>query len=152
MLDVERGVVDSIWPTPGRPTPASATGTTSAANEYKTPKTVIDMLVDIVSRNGNLMLNFPLPNSGELDPDERRILTEITNWMAVNSEGIHGTRPWKIFGEGPGTKLKPNAGIQRGSAQGPDRGRRAIHHQGQHAVCLRDGLAGSGGCSAVADR
>jgi alpha-L-fucosidase len=70
---------------------------------YKSPKMVIDMLVDIVSRNGNLMLNFPLPNSGALDPAELKILDEITRWMAVNSEGIYSTRPWKIFGEGPGT-------------------------------------------------
>ena len=59
------------------------------------------MLCDIVSRNGNLMLNFPLPNSGELDAEELKILDEITAWMAVNSEGIYATRPWKIFGDGP---------------------------------------------------
>jgi alpha-L-fucosidase len=59
------------------------------------------MLVDIVSRNGNLMLNFPLPNSGALDAEELKILDEITRWMAINSEGIYGTRPWKTFGDGP---------------------------------------------------
>jgi alpha-L-fucosidase len=69
--------------------------------KYKSPKMVIDMLVDIVSRNGNLMLNFPLPNSGALDPAELKILDEITKWMAVNSEGIYSTRPWKMFGDGP---------------------------------------------------
>ena len=63
----------------------------------------MDLLVDIVSRNGNLMLNFPLPNNGMLDDDELKILTEITAWMAVNSEAIYSTRPWKIFGEGPTT-------------------------------------------------
>ena len=46
-------------------------------------------------------MNFPLPNSGELDYEEMVILDEITKWMAVNSEGIYGTRPWKIFGDGP---------------------------------------------------
>ena len=64
---------------------------------------VIDMLVDIVSRNGNLLLNFPLPSNGELDAEELKILSEITNWMAVNSEAIYSTRPWKTFGQGPGT-------------------------------------------------
>jgi alpha-L-fucosidase len=59
------------------------------------------MLVDIVSRNGNLMLNFPLPNSGALDDQELKVLDEITKWMAVNSEGIYSTRPWKIYGDGP---------------------------------------------------
>jgi alpha-L-fucosidase len=72
------------------------------------------MLCDIVSRNGNLLLNFPLPNSGELDAEERRILAEITDWMVVNSEGIHGSRPWKVFGEGPGTQVKPAAAFNEG--------------------------------------
>ena len=60
---------------------------------------MIDLLVDIVSRNGNLMLNLPLPNSGELDSEELKILDEVTRWMAVNSEGIYATRPWKIFSD-----------------------------------------------------
>jgi alpha-L-fucosidase len=67
--------------------------------EYKTPKTVVDMLVDIVSKNGNLMLNFPLPSSGMLDDRELKVLAGITEWMNVNAEGIHGTRPWKISGQ-----------------------------------------------------
>ena len=75
--------------------------------KYKSPKTVIDMLCDIVSRNGNLMLNFPLPNSGELDAEELRILEEITKWMAVNGEGIYATRPWKTFGAGPAITNAP---------------------------------------------
>jgi alpha-L-fucosidase len=79
-----------------------------ATDPYKSPKRVIDMLVDIVSRNGNLMLNFPLPNSGMPDDQELKILDEITRWMAVNSEGIYGTRPWKIFGDGPVASAPPS--------------------------------------------
>jgi alpha-L-fucosidase len=66
--------------------------------KYKTPKTVIDLLCDIVSRNGNLMLNIPLPNSGQPDGEELKVLDGITRWMAVNSEGIYATRPWKVSG------------------------------------------------------
>jgi alpha-L-fucosidase len=77
--------------------------------KYKTPKTVIDMLCDIVSRNGNLMLNFPLPNSGELDAEELKILGEITKWMSVNSEGIYAPRPWKTLGAGPSLVSAPVA-------------------------------------------
>jgi alpha-L-fucosidase len=73
--------------------------------KYKSAKKVIDLLVDIVSKNGNLLLNFPLPNSGELDPEEVTTLEGITGWMAVNSEGIYASRPWKIYGEGPSTKV-----------------------------------------------
>jgi alpha-L-fucosidase len=65
---------------------------------------VIDLLTDIVSKNGNLLLNFPLPNSGELDFEEMEVLEGITAWMQINSEGIYATRPWKIYGEGPSTQ------------------------------------------------
>ncbi len=70
-------------------------------HRYKQPKTIIDLLVDIVSQNGNLLLNIPLPNNGVPDSDELAILASITAWMKVNSEGIYATRPWKIYGEGP---------------------------------------------------
>ena len=64
---------------------------------------IVDMLVDVVSKNGNLMLNFPLPSDGMLDDRELKILSEITAWMDVNSEAVHGTRPWKFSpGEPPG--------------------------------------------------
>ncbi|HUJ43100.1 MAG TPA: alpha-L-fucosidase [Opitutaceae bacterium] len=104
VLDVERGLVDSIWPQPWQTDTCIGEWHYRRDIQYKTPKTVIDMLVDIVSRNGNLMLNFPLPNSGRLDEEELKILAEITAWMAVNREAIHDTRPWKIFGAGPGTQ------------------------------------------------
>jgi alpha-L-fucosidase len=110
VFDVERGVVDSIWPL------AWQTDTCigdwhynkERVGKYKSVKTVIDLLVDIVSRNGNLMLNIPLPASGMPDNDELNVLDGITKWMAVNSEAIYATRPWKIFGAGPSTDIAKN--------------------------------------------
>ena len=103
VLDIERGIVDKVWPEPWQTDTCIGHWHYDQEAQYKSPKLVIDMLVDIVSRNGNLLLNFPLPSSGMLDREELRILDEITTWMAVNSEAIYGTRPWKVFGEGPGT-------------------------------------------------
>ena len=59
------------------------------------------MLVDIVSKNGNLLLSIPVRGDGTIDDDEVAFLHSMANWMAVNGEGIFGTRPWKIYGEGP---------------------------------------------------
>ena len=103
VLDVERGLVDNIWPRPWQTDSCLGDWHYKRGQVYKTPKAIIDMLVDIVSRNGNLMLNFPLPASGMLDLEELQVLSEITRWMSVNSQAIHGSRPWKIFGEGPET-------------------------------------------------
>jgi alpha-L-fucosidase len=99
LLDRERGVLDEIWPDPWQTDTCVGNWHYKRDIEYKTPKTIIDMLVDIVSKNGNLMLNFPLPNSGMLDDRELKILSAITEWMNVNSEAIYATRPWKISGQ-----------------------------------------------------
>ena len=109
LLDIERGVVDSIWPRPWQTDTCIGHWHYDSHAIYKTPKRVIDMLVDIVSRNGNLLLNFPLPNSGMPDDREMAMLQSIAEWMNVNSEGIYATRPWKIFGAGPGAEIKQGA-------------------------------------------
>lgn len=69
-------------------------------HQYKTAQTIIHMLADIVSKNGNLLLNFPPKPDGTLDDDELRLLDELAEWMPVNGEAIYGTRPWKVYGEG----------------------------------------------------
>ncbi|GAB3925018.1 alpha-L-fucosidase [Mucilaginibacter myungsuensis] len=70
-------------------------------NGYKSAKTVIHTLVDVVSKNGNLMLSVPVRGNGTIDEKERAIVEGIGEWMAVNSESIYSTRPWTTFGEGP---------------------------------------------------
>jgi alpha-L-fucosidase len=59
------------------------------------------MLVKIVSRGGNFLLNVGPNGQGELDDDAYVRLREIGDWMQVNSEGIYGTRPVKPYQEGP---------------------------------------------------
>ncbi len=70
-------------------------------DSYKSAATVIHMLVDIVSKNGNLLLNIPVRGDGTIDDKEVAILEGIAAWMDVNKESIFDTRPWKIYGEGP---------------------------------------------------
>ncbi len=70
-------------------------------HQYKTPDQVVKMLVDIVAKNGNLLLNIPVRGDGTIDEDETKFLQGMAAWMEVNSAAIFGTRPWKISGEGP---------------------------------------------------
>ena len=65
---------------------------------------VIQRLCDVVSKNGNLLLSIPVRGNGTIDAEEEKIVAGITAWMDVNGEAIHGSRPWRIYGEGP-TKL-----------------------------------------------
>jgi alpha-L-fucosidase len=62
---------------------------------------VVKQLVDIVSKNGNLLLSIPLRADGTYDEKESKVLDDLEGWMTVNGESIFGTRPWKKFGEGP---------------------------------------------------
>lgn len=70
-------------------------------NRYKSAATVIRTLIDIVSKNGNLLLNIPVRGDGTIDDKEVAVLEGIAAWMDVNKESIFDTRPWEIFGEGP---------------------------------------------------
>lgn len=68
---------------------------------YKSAATIAKLLVDIVSKNGNMLLSVPLRADGTPDEKEIAIMKEFGAWMKINSESIVKTRPWKIFGEGP---------------------------------------------------
>lgn len=70
-------------------------------NSYKSAANVVKLLVDIVSKNGNLLLSVPLRADGTFDEKEEKILKEFGAWMKINSEAIYDSRPWKVFGEGP---------------------------------------------------
>lgn len=70
-------------------------------NRYKSAATIAKLLVDIVSKNGNMLLSVPLRADGTPDEKEIAIMKEFGAWMKTNGESIYKTRPWKIFGEGP---------------------------------------------------
>lgn len=105
MWDVERGVPDrpqkEYWQT------CTCIGSWHydmdryKKGRYKDGATVIRMLVDVVSKNGNLLLNIPVRGNGSIDDKERKVLADIKAWMDINGESIYGTRVWEVFGEGP---------------------------------------------------
>ena len=103
--DVERGAPDKIIKEPWQS--CSCIGgwhynrSYYEENRYKSAADIVRLLVDIVSKNGNLLLSVPLRADGTFDEKEEAILNELGDWMSVNKEGIFDTRPWKIFGEGP---------------------------------------------------
>jgi alpha-L-fucosidase len=99
--DVERGVMKDINPLPWQTCTSMGDWFYSDGFKYKTTAQVVHMLADIVSKNGNLLLNVVLYADGSLPPESRQFLDEMAAWMSVNGEAIYGTRPWKIFGEGP---------------------------------------------------
>jgi alpha-L-fucosidase len=67
----------------------------------KNSDTIIDTLIDVVSKNGNLLMNFPQKGDGSLYPECEVVLADLTKWIPINGEAIYGTRPYTTFGEGP---------------------------------------------------
>jgi alpha-L-fucosidase len=101
VLDLERGVVPGIREQPWQTDTCIGGWFYDRRAIYKTAAAVIWMLIDIVSKNGNLLLNFPLRPDGALDDESLHVVKGITRWMAVNGEAIYATRPWVTYGEGP---------------------------------------------------
>lgn len=142
VFDVERGVVDGIWPNSWQTDTCIGDWHYNAdrVGRYKSPKVVVDLLVDIVSRNGNLMLNFPLPANGMLDKSELDVLEGISKWMSVNSEGIYATRPWKIFGDGPLSKVTTNPNEVNSAQQFNEKNRKHFTHEDIRFTTKKDNL------------
>jgi alpha-L-fucosidase len=101
--DVERGVLDSISPFPWQTDTSIGDWFYRTGQKYKTADQVTQLLMDIVSKNGNLLLNVVQTPEGDLEPDVLKIVEGIADWTAANGEGVYATRPWKVYGEGPST-------------------------------------------------
>jgi alpha-L-fucosidase len=99
--DLERGLLSDIRELPWQNDTSIGDWFWTDPPKYRSVDSIIDMLVDIVSKNGNLLLNVPPKADGTLDDEAIKILQEMGRWMDINGEAIYGTRPWIRFGEGP---------------------------------------------------
>jgi alpha-L-fucosidase len=103
VLDIERGQLGEIrpvfWQTD---TSVSVKSWGYIENDtFKPAGSIVDQLVDIVSKNGALLLNVGPRSDGTIPEQASQILLDIGKWLDVNGEAIYGTRPWKVYGEGP---------------------------------------------------
>ena len=98
--DYERGVNGGISPYPWQTDTSIGDWFYNKHWKYQPLSWTVHMLVDIVSKNGNLLLNVVLRPDGTLDPEVETMLHQLADWTAVNGEAIYGTRPWLVYGEG----------------------------------------------------
>ena len=103
VFDIERGQADGILPLPWQ-TDTSVGNHSWGYSEhevYKTPAFIVQELADVVSKNGNLLLNIGPRADGTIPQEVQQLLLDVGGWLRVNGEAIYGTRPWTAFGEGP---------------------------------------------------
>jgi alpha-L-fucosidase len=101
--DIERGQADDIQPFLWQSDTAVGKKSWSHVldEEYKSAESIVCDLADIVSKHGTLLLNIGPHADGSIGPENEAILREIGRWLKTNGEAIYGTRPWKVYGEGP---------------------------------------------------
>ncbi|WCJ59405.1 alpha-L-fucosidase [Fontisphaera persica] len=98
--DLERGVMAGINPQPWQTDTSIGDWFYNKDWKFRPIDWVVHMLVDITSKNGNLLLNVVQRPDGTLDPEVEQMLEQLGDWMAINGEAIYGTRPWITYGEG----------------------------------------------------
>ena len=108
--DIERGINDGISTYPWQTDTSIGDWYYSTGQKYKSAEEIIQMLTDIVSKNGNLLLNIVQTPEGDIEEDMVKTLETIGTWTSANGEGIYGSRPWKIYGEGPSTNSNQEKG------------------------------------------
>ena len=110
VLDIERGQLSDIRPLPWQ-TDTSVSDKSWGYIDHDTFKSaefIVHQLIDIVSKNGNLLLNVGPRADGTIPEEAQHILLDVGGWLKVNGDAIYGTRPWKVYGEGP-TKVAGGA-------------------------------------------
>ena len=100
-LDFERGREDRMTPYPWLTDTALGSWFYVASAGFRSPKSTIGILADIVAKNGCMMLDIGPEVDGTLPEKGVEVLLAVGGWLKQNGEAIYGTRPWKVYGEGP---------------------------------------------------
>jgi alpha-L-fucosidase len=103
VLDIERGQLGDMRPLAWQTDTSVSNKSWGYIKDdtFKSPEFVIDELIDIVSKNGNLLLNIGPRSDGTIPEGVQQVLLDVGAWLDINGEAIYGTRPWRIYGEGP---------------------------------------------------
>ncbi|MCR5297117.1 MAG: alpha-L-fucosidase [Clostridiales bacterium] len=100
VLDIEKSQLPGIMPDPWHTDTCIGNWFYDVHSPYKHPDQIVEMLADIISKNGVMLLNILQRPDGTIDDEADYILRKLAEWFAVCGEAVYGTRPWRVFGEG----------------------------------------------------
>jgi alpha-L-fucosidase len=139
ILDFERGREDRLTPYPWLTDTSVGPWFHHDVAQFKSVDELVDIFVDIVSKNGCMLLNVGPRADGTIPAKGKEILLGLGGWLKVNGEAIYGTRPWLVFGEGP-TQMKGGAFSEetdrKGYAAGDLRFTRSRDGHALHVIAL----------------
>lgn len=103
VLDIERGQLGEIRPLYWQTDTSVSNRSWGYIKDdtFKSPQFIVQQLIDIVSKNGNLLLNIGPRSDGTIPEPVQQVLLDVGAWLNINGEAIYGTRPWRTYGEGP---------------------------------------------------
>lgn len=119
VIDFEKSIRAPHWFYPGAWQVDDAIGSTwgyTTGERWRSPRSVIEELVDIVSRGGNLLLNVSPDGDGVISEPQQKTLRAVGRWLSVNGEAIYGSGTWHVYGEGPSVPSEPPADWRGGSS------------------------------------
>lgn len=100
VLDIEKSQLPGINPEAWQTDTCVGNWFYDVRQEFKRPGHIIEMLVDILSKNGTMLLNVLQRPDGTIDDETRWLLEELAGWFSIAGEAVYGTRPWRLSGEG----------------------------------------------------
>lgn len=138
LVDIERGQFAEIQPFYWQTDTAIAKNSWcyTENNDFKKAKDILCDLVDIVSKNGNLLLNVGPKADGTISDEDRAVLLEIGDWMEKNGEAIYGSRPWRIAAEGPTKVAEGQFTDGKDKVFTPEDFRFTVKGDSLYAICL----------------
>lgn len=138
IVEVERGGLGDAKPYVWQTDTAVARNTWCHSDfaEYKSGYEIICTLIDVVSKGGNLLLNVGPKADGSIPSEDRKILRQLADWMAVNGEAIHGSKCWRRFAEGP-TAIQEGKFQENAVEYTPEDYRFTVANGAVYAICMK---------------
>lgn len=137
IIEIERGRFSTLKHFPWQTETSIATNSWCYTNslDYKSPYDIVTLLIDVVSKNGNLLLNIGPKADGSIPEYEINLLKRVGDWLSINGEAIYQSRPYLIYGEGPTNETEGKFSEQKTTYTAKDF-RFTINNGAIYAICL----------------